>query len=353
MTDLLIVGGGPIGLACAIEAALAGRTATIVEPRTGPIDKACGEGLMPGALAALHRLGVDPDGHLIAGIRYQTPTREAVHRFRGEPGRGVRRTTLHAALTERAQELGVETREGKVSALRQDESSVTATLTDGDELSADWMLGCDGLHSTVRELTGLAIVARNPPGRITRRVATRRYGLRRHFAIEPWSDLVEVHWAQEAEVYLTPVGAHELGVAVLGKQHTDFDEVVNSIPALAERLAAAETSTPLRGAGPLRQRTSARTRGRVMLVGDASGYVDAITGEGIRVGLAQAHAAVAAALADNAAGYEREWRRVTRDFRMLTAGLVTLAASRLRPAIVPLAQSLPHLYGSVVERLAR
>ena len=348
MTDLLVVGGGPIGLACAIEATLAGRTATVVEPRTGPIDKACGEGLMPGALAALHRLGVDPDGHPLTGISYQTAAREAVHRFTGEPGRGVRRTTLHAALAARAAELGVEIREGKVSELRQDETSVTATLTDGGEVSADWVLGCDGLHSTVRDLTGLGIAA----GRV-RAGRTRRYGLRRHFAIEPWSNLVEVHWAQDAEVYLTPVSDRELGIAVLGKQHTDFDDVVNSIPALAERLALAENTSSLRGAGPLRQRTSARTRGRVMLVGDASGYVDAITGEGIRVGLAQAQFAVAAALADDPAAYERDWRRVTRDFRMLTAGLVGLAASPLRPAIVPLADSLPRLYGSVVERLAR
>ncbi len=348
MSDILIIGGGPIGLAAAIDATLAGISATVIEPRTGPIDKACGEGLMPGALAALHRLGVDPDGHPITGIGYQKPGREAVHRFRGDPGRGVRRTRLHAALAERATELGVEIREGKISELRQAETSVTATLTDGAELSADWLFGCDGLHSTVRELVGLGIAAD-----IARAGRTRRFGIRRHFAIEPWSDLVEVHWAHDAEVYLTPVSEHELGIAVLGTQHTDFDTVVRSIPALAERLATAEPCSSLRGAGPFRQRTRARTRGRVMLVGDASGYVDAITGEGIRVGLAQAQAAIAAALADAPAQYERDWNRVTRDFRMLTAGLVGIAASPLRPAIVPLARALPGLYGSVVERLAR
>lgn len=348
MTDVLIIGGGPIGLAAAIDATLAGTSATVIEPRTGPIDKACGEGLMPGALAALHRLGVDPDGHPIAGISYQKPGREAVHRFRGDPGRGVRRTTLHAALAERATELGVEIREGKVSELRQAETSVTATLTDGGELSANWLLGCDGLHSTVRELVGLGIAAD-----LARAGRTRRFGIRRHFAIEPWSDFVEVHWAHDAEVYLTPVSEHELGIAVLGTQHTDFDTVVRSIPALAERLATAEPSSSLRGAGPFRQRTTARTRGRVMLVGDASGYVDAITGEGIRVGLAQAHAAVTAIAAGDAHRYERAWKRETRDFRVLTSGLVALGASPLRSAIVPLAKGLPGFYGNIVERLAR
>ena len=107
----------------------------------------------------------------------------------------------------------------------------------------------------------------------------------------------------------------------------------------------------MRGAGPLRQRTTNRTAGRVRLVGDASGYVDALTGEGIRVGLAQA-AAVVAHL-DDAAGYERAWSATTRDYRALTSGLVAMATSPLRGAIVPAAVHLPGAFGAVVERLAR
>ena len=67
-TDVLVVGGGPVGLAAAIEARLAGLSALVLEPRPGPVDKACGEGLMPGALGSLHRLGVDPAGHPLAGL---------------------------------------------------------------------------------------------------------------------------------------------------------------------------------------------------------------------------------------------------------------------------------------------
>ena len=58
--DVLVVGGGPVGLAAAIEARLAGLSVVVVEPRVGAIDKACGEGLMPGTLTALARVGVDP-----------------------------------------------------------------------------------------------------------------------------------------------------------------------------------------------------------------------------------------------------------------------------------------------------
>src|SRR3546814_17712409 len=108
-----------------------------------------------------------------------------------------------------------------------------------------------------------------------------------------------------------------------------------------------------RGAGPFRQRTRARTAGRVLLVGDASGYVDALTGEGLRVGFAQASAAIGAIVAADPARYEREWRGVTRDFRILTAGLVAWAGSPLRGGTVPAAARAPEPVGAVVERLAR
>ena len=343
MIDVLVVGGGPVGLATAIEARRRGLSVRVVEPRVQPIDKACGEGLMPGALAALERLGVDPAGHVIAGISYQAGTRRVDHGFRHRVGRGVRRTTLHSALGERAQLVGVELVQGRVEAFTQRGDSVVGFLTDGAEQNARWLIGCDGLHSTVRDLAGLAVPSRG----------ARRFGVRRHFAATPWNDLVEVHWTPTAEIYVTPVGEHEVGVAVLGPQHTDYDEAIRSVPALADRLRGVAITTSTRGAGPFRQRSSARTSGRVMLVGDASGYVDAITGEGIRVGLAQARSAIDSIVADDAQRYEREWHRVTRDFRMLTTGLVALGNSPLRRSIVPLAKTLPFVYGTIVERLAR
>lgn len=343
MIDVLVAGGGPVGLATAIEARLSGLSVRVVEPRVHPIDKACGEGLMPGALAALERLGVDPAGHVIAGISYHAGTRRVDHAFRHRVGRGVRRTTLHSALAERAELLGVETVHGKVDGLTQRVDSVVGHLVDGSHQSARWLIGCDGLHSTVRELAGLVA----PSG------GTRRFGLRKHFDTTPWTDLVEVHWTPTAELYVTPVSDDEVGVAVLGHQHTDYDTAIQSVPAIAERLSHSATTSNTRGAGPFRQRSSARTSGRVMLVGDASGYVDAITGEGIRVGLAQARAAIECIMADDPRRYEREWRRVTRDFRMLTSGLIALGGSPLRGSIVPLARTLPGVYGGIVERLAR
>ena len=336
--DVLVVGGGPVGLASAIEARLAGLTVALVEPRDGDVDKACGEGLMPGALPLLARLGVDPDGMPLRGVSYRTETRRADHLFRSGEGRGVRRTTLHRALADRATELGITRVAARVEAVLQTNSTVTAA-----GLTARYLLACDGLHSSVRRQVGLERAVRG----------SRRFGLRRHFAVAPWNDFIEVHWTREAEVYITPIAPGLTGVAVLGPPRTDFDTAVAAVPELAERLAGVDAVTEVRGAGPFRQRAAARTAGRVLLVGDASGYVDAITGEGLRLGFEQAHVAVAAVADDTPTRYEREWRRVTRDFRVLTHGLVAAAGSPLRGGIVPAASALPGLYGAIVERLAR
>ena len=337
MTDLLVVGGGPVGLAASIEARIAGLDVTVLEQRAGVIDKACGEGLMPGAIPLLDRLGVGPRGFPLLGISYRDATRHVDHRFENGHGLGVRRTTLHAALRDRALDLGVVLLNTKVDAI-----SVATDSVEAAGIKADWMLGCDGLHSTVARLTGLA---RRAP---TRR---RRFGLRRHYRVEPWSDLVEVNFNRFGELYVTPTADGMVGVSLLARQHTDFATALAASPELAARITGAEPASDLRGAGPFRQRTSARTTGRVMLVGDASGYVDAITGEGLRLGFEQARAAVDAIVSGT--DYEREWSRITRDFRVLTSGLAAVASSPLHDAIVPLARRLPRLYRNAVESLAR
>lgn len=335
-TDVLVVGGGPVGLAAAIEARLAGLDVVVVEPRPGPVDKACGEGLMPGTLAALHRWGVDPVGHDLTGITYLSATRQVDHPFRDGPGRGVRRTVLHAALRERADELGVVHRTGRVDAIEQGDGWVTAA-----GVSARWLLGCDGLHSTVRRLAGLEVPRRGRAGR--------RYGVRRHVRVAPWSDRVEVHWGQHAEAYVTPVAPDLVGIALLGPAGEPFEATLATFAALAARVEGAPHGKTL-GAGPLLQRTSARSAGAVRLVGDASGYVDALTGEGLRVGFEQARAVVATL--GSAKDYERAWSAATRDYRVLTSGLVAWATSPLRGGVVPVASTFPGVFGRVVDRIA-
>lgn len=347
--DVLVVGAGPVGLATAIEARLAGLRVTVIEPREGPIDKACGEGLMPGAVVALGRLGVGVDGYEIGGIAYVSGDARVEHRFRTGRGRGVRRTALQPALAARAAQLGARRAVGRVTGVEQHGRVLTATVCGGAEgatpLTADWLVACDGLHSGIRRMSGLDLDAAQG--------ARARFGLRRHFAMAPWSDVIEVHWTPDAEIYVTPLGAELVGVAVLGRRGVDFATTIAQSAELRARLDGAVAAGGLRGAGPLLQRTRRRSSGRVLLAGDASGYVDALTGEGLRVGFGQARAAVRSILADDPDGYERAWSEGTRDFRLMTSGLLAAARSPLRSRIVPTSVRHPRLFGAAVERLAR
>jgi flavin-dependent dehydrogenase len=336
--DLVVAGGGPVGLATALYAARAGLDVEVREPRPGPVDKACGEGLMPGAVAELVALGVDPPGHRLAGIRYLGGGQTADAPFRHGDGRGVRRTTLHAALAAAVAAAGVEVvglPVGEV-ALRDDHVLV-------DREPARWLIAADGLHSPVRRMLGLdRPVARH-----------RRFGQRVHVELAPWTPYVEVHWAPGSEAYVTPVAENLVGIAVLTERQAPFEELLAEHPLLRERVGRRPLSRT-RGAGPLRQRSSARTRGRALLVGDAAGYVDALTGEGIAIGIAQARAAVDAVLAGRPERYEAAYRGLGRRQALLTHALLT--SSRVpvvRRRIVPLAARLPRVFAGVVDQLAR
>ncbi len=332
-------------MAAAIEARLSGLLAVVVEPRSGIIDKACGEGLMPGAIPLLARLGVFPKGRDLAGVTYRSGGHAVSHRFSSGVGKGVRRTELHGSLRSRSEELGVVFVEASVGSVTETESGLVASCSNGNSIQGRYLIAADGLHSSIAKAAGLVKVL--SPRR------SKRFGIRQHFHVEPWSEFIEVFYTKTAEVYITPVSEDQVGVAVLGPKSTDFEQTISSIPELAGRLRGASPASQRSGAGSFPQLTTARTKGRILLVGDASGYVDAITGEGLRLGFAQARVAIECILSDKPASYEKAWRRVSRDFRVLTQGLILAANSPIRMAIVPLASRLPWVFGSVVNRLAR
>ncbi|MFJ6793410.1 NAD(P)/FAD-dependent oxidoreductase [Streptomyces sp. NPDC091268] len=341
MIDLLVAGGGPAGLATAIHGALAGLEVVVAEPRATPIDKACGEGLMPAGARRLAELGVTVAGHPFQGIRYLDGVtgRQAEGRFRTGPGLGARRTALQAALADRAAQLGVRMVPGRIAQVRQGPDSVSAA-----GLTARYLVAADGLHSPVRRELGLA--APPPPGRRA------RYGLRRHYAVQPWSDCVEVHWSPRAEAYVTPLGPDRIGVAVLTCEQAPFDVQLAGFPLLAARLPAVP-GAPVRGAGPLRQRARVRVAGRVLFVGDAAGYVDALTGEGLTLAVTAAGALVRCVRAGRPQEYERAWRELSRRYRALTCALLwTREQPVLARRIVPLAARLPGLFTGLVNVLA-
>ncbi len=337
--DLLVVGGGPAGLATALHAARTGLDTVVAEPRPAPVDKACGEGLMPGAVRALTALGLHAPGHPLAGIRYvQGPCRVEAPFRRGQ-GLGVRRTDLHTLLHRAVLDAGVPVLPLRVDGVRQEADGVTVP---GAGLRARWLVAADGLHSPVRRSLGLDRPARTAP----------RYGLRRHYAVPPWTSHVEVHWGPDAEAYVTPLGPRLVGVALLTSRRAPYDTQLAGFPELAARLPPDTAVTPVRGAGPLRRRSRTRVHGRVLFVGDAAGYVDALTGEGVCLALAGARALVANLRRGTPGRYDTDWARATRRYRVLTELLVrTRQQPVLAPHIVPMAARLPRLFAAAVDAL--
>ena len=349
--DLLVAGGGPTGLATAIHAAAQGMKVVVIEPHAGVIDKACGEGLMPAGVKALSRLGVDvARSRPFVGIRYVGQGRSAEASFHDGDGLGIRRTVLHAAMVERCAALGVEQVRGRVGDIVQDSDSVRV-LVDGTALAAPWLVAADGLRSSIRDRLGLALPPRLPP----------RLGLRQHFEVAPWSRHVEVHWRADVscEAYVTPVADDLVGVAMLfGKDwrrppgQTPFNALLDGFPELRERLAGVSVASHPRGAGPFEQRVKRRVHHRVLLAGDAAGYLDPLTGEGLKLGFLGAEALVDALLANAPGRWEADWRRITRAYRWGTLGL--LGVTRMnwaRRQLVPVLSRAPWLMATSLRLL--
>ena len=325
-TDIFVVGGGPAGLAAAIASRLKGFDVVVADAAEPPIDKACGEGLMPDSLEALHRLGVviDPEQSFsFRGVRFIGDGDAAAADFPQEPGIAMRRTRLHQALIDRAREVGVRL-------------LWRTHVTSLQNLRARWIIGADGVNSRVRRWAGLDAV----------RSESHRYGFRRHYRIRPWADFVEVYWGAGCQMYVTGVAHDEMLIGLLTRDpRMRLKDALPHFPELQRKLEGAATLSEERGAVTVARRLRRVYGENIALIGDASGSVDAITGEGMGLAFRQALALADALVADNLDQYQTAHVRLARRPALMAQLMLTLDRfPRLRPLVLRTFGAKPFIF---------
>ncbi|HXZ13224.1 MAG TPA: NAD(P)/FAD-dependent oxidoreductase [Candidatus Sulfotelmatobacter sp.] len=337
--DVLVIGAGPAGIATAIAARLKGLRVTVADARRPPIDKPCGEGLLPEAVRSLRQLGIDLNqcsAFPLGGICFTDESSTASAVIPKRTAFGIRRTALHQLLIERALELGVSFHWG-AQVTQHDPGCVRIN---GNLANYDWLVGADGLHSRVREWAGL-----NP-----RRKNHSRFGFRRHFELEPWTDIVQVYWGRRFELVVTPVSPAEVCVSFFTSDPTlRIDAGLAQFPSLAARFKHARALNSERGTVTSLLRPRAVCRGRLALVGDASCAVDGIAGQGMSLALQQALALAGALAGGNLNQYQAAHREICRIPVRLTRLLLAMDRSAwIRRKVLSLFAAMPPLFAKAI-----
>jgi len=318
-TDVFVAGGGPAGLAAAIAARGRGFRVLVADGGHPPIDKPCGEGLMPDALEALRELGIGggPEhGFSFRGSRFLGAGRSVDGNFPDGYGMGVRRTTLHELLIRRAEEVGVAMSWGsRISGL-----SAAGVRLDDQEVRCRWVIGADGQKSQVRRWAGLDESRRE----------SSRFAFRRHYLMAPWTDCMEIYWGARCQIYVTPVGTQEVCVTVISsRRQMKLEDALPTFPEISRRLEGLVPATSERGAITATRSLKRVASGRVVLIGDASGSVDAIAGEGLCLAFKQASAVAEALESGDLAAYQTRHRRLERRPAFMAGLMLTLDRSPL------------------------
>jgi menaquinone-9 beta-reductase len=339
-TDVFVIGGGPAGLAAAIAARRRGFQVVVADGNKAPIDKPCGEGLMPDSIAALQQLGVEiaPDeGYPLQGIKFLEKEKSATARFPTGRGVGLRRPLLHQKMLNRAAALGVQFLwETPVTGIR----GGGVDLAGGNFVRANWIIGADGGQSRVRRWAELDSSNKRDF----------RLAWRAHFVVAPWSEYVEIHWAEKAQAYVTPVSANEVCVVVVSRHgNRDIRIALKEFPELASRLSCERLSRPARGTITTMHRLKRVCSGNVALIGDASGSVDALTGEGLSLSFHQAVALAEAMEKNDLDLYQKTHRQFARRPTFMARLLLLLdGRAGLRQRTLRVFKNSPEIFARLI-----
>ena len=341
-TDVAVVGAGPAGAAAALFAARRGHRVIIFDKQDFPRDKPCGEGLMPGGRPALRELGLEdavvsggapPLRGLQFGLAEQPPVAVPFPELDGEQaGLGIRRLTFDARMADAVAHdpLIQFCPHTEARDVRTNADGTASVITAGGEVRSRFVAVADGLRSAFRHRLGWTVGPRPP----------HRYGIVAHWTIDapvdPW---VRITFDRGLEVYEGPVAGNQRMVGLLcyqdrmrefgGRLEARYREIAL---ALRPALRSADLVGPVSAVGPFWYRASTVAQGRVFLIGDAGGFSDPITGEGVAAGLRQARAFAAALESPSPERtYRQAHRRLTKDPRRVAALFLRLSRT---PALV-------------------
>ena len=323
VADVAIVGAGPAGAALAVALGRRGVRVTLYEKSTAPRLKACGEGILPHGVAALAAIcrGALPDAPRVRGLRFVVDGMSAEANFPDGFGVVARRDRLHAWLLDQV-------------ATVPDVDVRTGTLyTPAGER---FVVGADGIRSQFhRRLPAI-------------RPSRRRVGLSTHIGgITGVSDQVEVFFHRLGEIYIAPTGGGEALVSALldqdGFRRDGLFHLLRSIPELRDRTTHIEMTSPMLAAAPLGLSVPKVVDDNLLLIGDAAGAPDPITGDGMSLAFTSVGPAADAIVEGDLMAYQRTRSEMGRTAERLGRLLLRVAkiqgpaarALLARPSLVP------------------